>query len=134
MYKEGISCTSKILDMFIDKIRTRMLNLKNKYKKPFVQNNEMERSDKKKYFGETLSSSGTNKENLESRINKGYGMVVNEVPLGKHKLEIGLLLRQAIFLKGTLYDSEAWSNLTENEVKKIEKIDEYLLHSLLKGH
>ena len=60
--------------------------------------------------------------------------ILEEVPLGKHKLEIGLLLRQALFLNGILYNSEAWSTFSEKDIESIEKIDEYLLRSLLKGH
>ena len=33
-----------------------------------------------------------------------------------------------------MFNSEAWSDSTEKDVSDIEKIDEYLLRSLLKGH
>ena len=33
-----------------------------------------------------------------------------------------------------MYNSEAWSDITEKDIGDIEKIDEYLLRSLLKGH
>ena len=59
--------------------------------------------------------------------------ILEEVPFGKQKLEIGLLLRQALFLNGILYNSEAWSDFSEKDVSDFEKIDEYLLRSIFKG-
>ena len=49
-------------------------------------------------------------------------------------MEIGLELRQAMLLNGMLYNSEVWHSITENEIKMLEKVDEHLLRSLVKGH
>ena len=71
---------------------------------------------------------------------KGFAIVaeilaiLEEIPLGKHKMEIGLQLRQAMLLNGMLYISEAWHSITEEEIKLLEKVDEHLLRSLVKGH
>ena len=98
--------------------------------KLLVHEQEMDKSVKEKYLGDFISNTGKNKENIQSRINRGYGIVADilaileEVPLGKHKIEIGLLLRQSLFLNGILFNSEAWSDITEKDVSDIEKIDE----------
>ena len=47
--------------------------------------------------------------------------------MGKYKMEIGLELRQAMLLNGVLFNSEAWHNVTEKEMKRLEEVDEYLL-------
>ena len=39
-----------------------------------------------------------------------------------------------MLLNGILYNSEAWHNITNEEVKMLEKVDEYLLRSLVKAH
>ena len=62
-----------------------------------------------------------------------FKWIDEEVPIGKQKLETGLLLRQPLFLNGILYNSEARSDFSEKDVGDFEKIDEYLLRSLFKG-
>ena len=39
-----------------------------------------------------------------------------------------------MLLNGMLFNSEAWHNISEEEIKMLEKVDEYLLRSLVKGH
>ena len=60
--------------------------------------------------------------------------IVNDIPLGQYKMEIGLKLRQAMLLNGLLFNSEAWHNITEAENKLLEAVDEHLLTSLVGGH
>ena len=60
--------------------------------------------------------------------------ILDEIPLGQHKMEIGLQLRQAMLVNGMLFNSEAWHDVSEKEIKMMETVDEYLLRSLVKGH
>ena len=60
--------------------------------------------------------------------------ILEELPLGRHRMEIGLQLRQAMLLNCMLFNSEVWHNISENEVKMLEKVDEHLLRCLVKGH
>jgi hypothetical protein len=60
--------------------------------------------------------------------------IIEEIPLGKYKMEIGLKLRQAMLLNGMLLNSEAWHSLSSNEIKIIESVDEHLLRGLVRGH
>ena len=70
-----------------------------------VHDVKMKNSDKEKYLGDQISRSGKVKETIDERVAKGYGIVaeilalLDEVPLGKYKLEMGLKLRQAMFFK-----------------------------------
>ena len=59
---------------------------------------------------------------------------MNEIPLGQHKMEIGLHLRQAMLLNGMLYNSEVWHAISEDELRMLETVDEHLLRSLVNGH
>ena len=67
-----------------------------------VHEYSMETSTKEKYLGDFITNSGTPKANIEERRTKGYAIVaeimaiLNQIPLGRHKLEIGLQLRQAM--------------------------------------
>ena len=105
-----------------------------------VHEEPMKNSTQEKYLGDVINSNGTIRETIEDRKNKGFGIVneiialLDEIPLGRFKMEIGLKLRQAMLLNGMLYNSEAWHSLGETETKMLETIDEHLLRSLVKGH
>ena len=75
---------------------------KNECKDIKVHESKMKNSSQEKYLGDFIDKSGRLKATIEDRISKGYGIlseikaIINEIPLGSHKLEIGLQLRQAI--------------------------------------
>ena len=87
-----------------------------------------------------MEKSGKIRATIEDRQKKGYGIVaeilaiLNEIPLGQYKMEIGLQLRQAMLVNGMLFNSEAWHSITEDELRMLEAVDEHLLRSLVKGH
>ena len=105
-----------------------------------IHGDKMSDSIKEKYLGDYITKSGKNDSTIEDRKGKGYGIVaeilaiLDDIPLGKYKMEIGLMLRQAMLLNGILYNSEAWHSLTEKDIRSLEAVDEYLLRSLVKGH
>ena len=105
-----------------------------------VHNMKMKNSNKEKYLGDYIDKSGKVKQTIEHRVAKGNGIVaeilaiVEEIPLGVYRLEMGLKLRQAMFINGVLFNSEAWHNVTNDDIKPLEKLDESLLRSLLQNH
>ena len=105
-----------------------------------VHEEEMETSEKEKYLGDVFNKNGSPKVNIEERKHKGYAIVseilaiLNEVPLGSHRMEIGLLLRQAMLINGILFNSESWHAVTDEDLKGLEKVDEHLLRSIVNGH
>ena len=90
-----------------------------------------------KYVGDILSSDGSNTLKIKERLGKGYGIVneilaiLDEIPLGQYKISVGLELREAMLLNGMLFNSEVWYNVTEDEVKKLSEVDEFLLRKIL---
>ena len=58
----------------------------------------------------------------------------NEIPLGKHKVEVALRLREAMLGNGILFNSEAWPGVTSAHIAKLESVDESLLRGILKAH
>lgn len=105
-----------------------------------VHDELMKDSIQEKYLGDIVDQSGKIRNTVEDRRNKGYGIVaeilaiVNDIPLGKYKMEIGLMLRQAMLLNGVLFNSEAWHAINESEIRLLEAVDEHLLRSLVGGH
>ena len=60
--------------------------------------------------------------------------ITNEDPLAHWKMEAGLSLRQAMFLNGVSYNSEAWHSIDDKDLIPLEKADEVLLRGLLSAH
>ena len=83
-----------------------------------VHGKQMEQSKQETYLGDVIDKSGTIRPNIDIRKAKGFGIVsnilaiVNEVPLGHWKIEAGLRLRQAMFINGILFNSEAWHRVS----------------------
>lgn len=102
-----------------------------------IHENKMEKSDKEKYLGNIITKEGNNVADIEARKAKGHGIVseimaiLNEVPLGKHYLDAGLCLRNAMLINGMLTNSEILYGLKNSQIEEIEEVDELLLRNLL---
>ena len=76
----------------------------------------------------------------EERRQKGEGILSNiramleDVPLGTRRLEIGLTLREAWFLNGTLYNSEVWCSYKRTDLKVLEVLDRKILRAITGAH
>ena len=75
--------------------------------------------------------------NVTNRSHKGAGMtgtiesIMKNVPGGRFHFEIGVILRNAYLISSMLSCSEAWYNVTESELRKLEQIDEKLMCKIL---
>ena len=121
--------SEKCSQIHIGKARAACPNLK-------VQNKLMKRADKEKYLGDVVHKSGKPHANVVARISKGYGIAANiialltDIPLGNRRVQIGLELRQAWFVNGILFNSEAWPKLIKKDIEDLEKIDHYILRKI----
>ena len=105
-----------------------------------VHDSDMSEADSVKYLGNIVTSRGGVTETIEDRRNKGWGKVatilgiIKEVDMGSRRLEVRLLLRRAILVNSLLFTAEAWSGVKEAELRRLEKVDQHLLRSLLFLH
>ena len=105
-----------------------------------VHEDQINEVDKEKYLGDVIDKSGTIQATIDQRKAKGDGIVaeiisiINEIPLGEHKVQVALKLRDAMLINGILYNSEAWHGVTSAQIAKLEAVDESLLRSILKAH
>ena len=105
-----------------------------------VHGEVMKETTKEKYLGDQINNKGTIKDTIIERTNKGYAIVsqimalLKELPIGSLRTQIGLILRDAWFVNGTLYNSEAWHGMSTNTMKPLEAVDQYLLRQLLGAH
>ena len=106
----------------------------------FVQNKEMRHSEQEKYLGDIIHQNGKQHATIVDRILKGYGILANitailtDIPLGRRRVEVGLDLRQALWINGILHNSEVWQDLTEQDKKELNKIDHYILQLIVGSH
>ena len=105
-----------------------------------VHGERMHKEESVKYLGDILHKSGKAKPNIKERQVKAHAVVaeisaiLSEVPLGKYRTQVGLQMRQAMFLNGVLFNSEVWPKLTITEITELEKIDHRLLRTICKAH
>ena len=72
----------------------------------------MRQSEQEKYLGDMIHQNGKQHATIVDRISKGYGILANitailtDIPLGHRRLEMGLELRQALWINGILHNSE----------------------------
>ena len=104
-----------------------------------VHRNTMKEVQSVKYLGDIISVSGTARESIESRRNKGWGKIaeiagtVSEMP-DIHKIEVGLKMRETKLCNGLLYNTEAWSSISDKEYDRLEQIDTALLKQTMASH
>ena len=105
-----------------------------------VHGKRMHEASSEKYLGDIFNKSGNNKQNIASRVAKGYSRVnmilalLDEAPLGWAKIKAGIRLRKAMLINAILFISESWQDVKEDDVKDLERADEALLRGLVHGH
>ena len=57
--------------------------------------------------------------------------ILETVFFGKYHFEVAMVLRSSLFLSSILLNSEAWVNLTDQNIRKLEHSDEMLLSKIL---
>ena len=93
-------------------------------------------TESEKYLGDVISCDGRNTKNISTRRSKGVGIVEQIFKIlggsvfGPYYFEVGLILRQALFINSVLTNSESWYGLKETEIEQLEQVDEMLLRKL----
>ena len=95
-------------------------------------------TQEQKYLGFVLSSSGNNMVNITAIRNKSIGIIrtimnkLEKLHLKQYYFECALILMNTILRGSILYVSETYYNLTENQLRNIERIEEGYLRKVLK--
>ena len=88
----------------------------------------MKTADSVRYLGDIVSASGSMRPCIEYRRNRGWAKladisaIFSDMP-DIRRLEVGLQLRDTKLHNGILYNSEAWSNIRDKDVERIEQVD-----------
>ena len=80
------------------------------------------------YLGDIFNSKGNNDDMVEDRINKGRGCTIKsislceDVTMGWFTFETLLLVYRGLFLAVVLYNAQAWSNLSQDNIKALQVV------------
>ena len=105
-----------------------------------VHDKPMKEAKREKYLGDMIDQTSSIQATIDSRKSKGQGIntgimsILNEIPLGKHRMHIAMKLREVMLINGILYNSEAWHGVNQSNIKTLQAIDEDLLRKYLKSH
>ena len=85
------------------------------------------------YLGEIICTSGSNDRNIQNKRNSGLSAVsqitsmLNQISLGHYYFEIALVLRDTILISKMASSSEIWYDITKQQIRQLEQIDEMFL-------
>ena len=92
------------------------------------------------YLGDFISHDGKQDATMINRIQGAYSYLLEiralltDMPFGKRRLQIGLMLRDAMFVNGVLFNSEAWSSINQKHIEEIETMDRTLMKFIEGAH
>ena len=101
-----------------------------------VHGSPMECVKSNTYLGDVIAATGSNTENIKSRILRGKGVLaqirkyLDTVSFGSHYFKIALMLRESLFLSSILTNSESWYGLTQSQITDLENLDQIFFRSL----
>ena len=100
----------------------------------------MKDSNTEKYLGDIFSNDGKSDSNIHDRVLRAYSYLseiralLTDMPFGKRRLQIGLMLRDAMFVNGILFNSEAWHSIQLKHLEELEVIDRTLMRFIIGAH
>ena len=80
------------------------------------------------------------KKAVEARANTGIGTIaqimslLNSISLGVHYFKIAKILRKAMLINRILFSADVWYDVSEQNLRSLEQIDESLLRKILQAH
>ena len=105
----------------------------------FIGNHQLELRDLAVILGDVFNKRGDNKDLIADRVSKGMKVLVscvalcNETTLGIFAVDVLLLLYWIVFLSSVLFNSQSWTRLLQEDIKKLQVIQLKFLKSLLKA-
>ena len=103
-----------------------------------VHDSDMKSADTVRYLGDIVSASADRRPCIDDRRSKGWAKIseiegtLAAIP-DKKKEEVGLKLRETKLCNGMLYSTEAWSNVPDKEIVRLEQVDLAALRTIVGG-
>ena len=99
---------------------------------------EIEKTEKQKYLGFVLSSTGNNMVNITAMKYKSIWIIrkifskLDSLHLKKYYFECGIIFLNVMLRSSILYACETYYNLKETEVRQLERVEEVFLRKMFK--
>lgn len=93
-----------------------------------IDNKPLPTKDVAVYLGDHFNKQGSNKDLIEERIKKGKACIVSamalcsDVTMGLYAIDTLLLLYRSLFIPVTLYNSQAWTNLSQTNIQSLHRV------------
>ena len=93
----------------------------------------MQKVSQDTYLGDIISSDATNKANIKDRVGKGVGKmsdilnILDTVSFGTSYFLMFNLLRESMFVNGTLTNAEVWYGLEPQDLNELEHLDRQII-------
>ena len=104
----------------------------------YVGQENMENTNSHKYLGFTLSNKGDNSVNINAMKTKSIWLIrklfikLDGLNLQKYYFECAMIFLNVILRSSILYACETYYNLTETQIRQLERIEEGFIRKLLK--
>ena len=124
----------KWMEEYIENKETGEIDLKEKYTGEVA----IEEVQEQKYLGFILSADGKNIANIQAMERKSIGVIrtilnkMEKLKLRQYYFECSKILMNVILRGSILYAGECYYNLTENNLRRIEKIEEKYMRKIFK--
>ena len=105
-----------------------------------VHGQKMHKAESIKYLGDSVHESGKARFNILERRAKANGAfaeiraILEDVPLGKYRTEVGLHLRQALFINSVMFNSEVWHGVKTADIELLSVLDNQILRYICGAH
>ena len=105
-----------------------------------VHNEDIASSKAEKYLGDVISDNGSIDKTIKQRKLKGYSYIaeiralLSDLPFGHRRVQVGLMLRNAMFFNGILCNSESWHSILKKHIEELEIMDRSLVRYITGAH
>ena len=129
----------KKLEYNIPKCKTTVVSTKKKLEPPtlYIKGENIKKVSSFEYLGDHFNDKGTNCDLILTRCKEGTATIIStmstvlELDLGKYTIPALTLAYKQIFIPSFLFNSQAWSKLTNKDVEELSKIQKNFLRRIL---
>ena len=104
-----------------------------------LDNEEVATVTSSKCLGDIFASNGANNELILDRVGKGKSIIIsalslcNDITLGQHYVKSAVTFYKCVFLQCVLFNSEAWSNITQTHIKELRRVQLKFLKRIMQA-
>ena len=101
-----------------------------------VNGEEIKEKEKVTYLGDVINKRGNNTDLVEDRVKRGKEVIIRAMSIcdksmGSYSVEILMVLYRSLFLSVVLFNCQAWSKITTNNIHKLRTVQlKYLKRSM----